>query len=101
MWPENVLISVCQLFESALEDSGAKSLPHMWRTYLSVLASGGGEVDAARRTYYRAVHHCPWSKELWALAGSPALRNAFDRPALDTLLAAREGKGIYFRCSVK
>lgn len=58
-----VAYRIVGLFEKAVLTS-AGSMPALWRLYIHYHLSTGN-VEAAKRTFYRAIHRCPWSKVLW------------------------------------
>ena len=59
-----------------------------------------GSIANAKRLFYRAVHACPWSKQLWMDAFRAAvLRPAFTNDELRDILAHVAEKGIHLRIS--
>eukprot|EP00250_Pteridium_aquilinum_P014193 c21834_g1_i2 orf=187-3744(-) len=53
------------LFEKALETINTQQSVVLWRFYMAYELQVRGDMDAARRVYFRAIHACPWSKLLW------------------------------------
>lgn len=57
-------VHVPAVMERAVATSATSSCPSLWLLYMSYEA-GRGRLDSSRRIFLRAVHECPWSKELW------------------------------------
>lgn len=53
------------LFEKALDSNNTQQSVVLWRCYIAYELEVRGDLDAARRVYFRAIHACPWSKLLW------------------------------------
>lgn len=48
------------LFEKALETMDTQQSVVLWRCYMAYELEVRGDMDAARRVYFRAIHACPW-----------------------------------------
>ena len=84
------------LFEHALRCAAAQRTVLLWRLYLRFEMASEGYPNA-KRVYYRAVHTCPWSKQLWLDALRPPCRNVFAERELDDIRKLMLEKGFHFR----
>lgn len=95
----SVLERVNHSFENyvAVSSVGSKLMPRVWSLYIEALCEKGCDNEDLRRSFYRAIHQCPWSKRIWMLASGPDLRQAFTDKELNELKKVMEEKGIMQR----
>ena len=84
------------LFELALSCAAAQRTVLLWRLYLRFEMASKGYLNA-KRVYYRGVHTCPWSKQLWLDAMRSPCRNVFTESELDDIRKLMLDKGFHFR----
>ena len=85
------------LFELALSCAAAQRTVLLWRLlHLRFEMASKGYLNA-KRVYYRGVHTCPWSKQLWLDAMRSPCRNVFTESELDDIRKLMLDKGFHFR----
>ncbi|XP_068659851.1 uncharacterized protein [Aristolochia californica] len=86
------------LFERALADDKLQKSVILWRCYLA-FEIHLGNLSAARRIFYRAVHACPWSKKLW-LDGFLKLHTVLSAKELSDLQEVMRDKELHLRTDI-
>ncbi|XP_071702541.1 uncharacterized protein [Rutidosis leptorrhynchoides] len=88
-----------RIFERALGNSLLKNSALLWRLYIDYEINVTGDLSAARRIYFRAIHTCPWSKKLW-LDGFTKLNSVLNAKELSDLLEVMRDKELNVRTDV-
>eukprot|EP00898_Chlorokybus_atmophyticus_P000447 jgi/Chlat1/1402/Chrsp12S01975 len=89
---------IVTLFERLVEHPSMRCSVVLWRAYIAFLQSLGRN-DAARRAFFRAIHICPWSKELW-LDGFRRLAGVLSAKELSELMDIMKDKELRLRTDV-
>ena len=76
--------SVRSTFERAIDSEGGKSSAALWKLYF-LFEHSRGDVQRAKRVFYRSIRVCPWAKELYMLPFQ----------YLSTTMSTEELKGVY------
>ena len=94
---------VRHLFETALSTDGFKGVVILWRVYMAWELQQGQNhsenAEAARRDFFRAIHICPWSKQLW-LDGLRSLGSVLSPREMGELLDIMREKELRIRTDV-
>ncbi|XP_076894745.1 uncharacterized protein LOC143547132 [Bidens hawaiensis] len=88
-----------RIFEKVLADNVLRDSVLLWRLYIDYEIHVVGDLSAARRIYFRAIHTCPWSKKLW-LDGFTKLSSVLTTKELSDLLEVMRDKEINVRTDV-
>ncbi|KAI5059254.1 hypothetical protein GOP47_0025573 [Adiantum capillus-veneris] len=87
------------LFEKAVESTKTHKSVVLWRCYMAYELEVRGDLDAARRVYFRAIHACPWSKLLW-LDGFKKMSNVLSAKELSDFQDIMREKELRIRTDV-
>ncbi|XP_020572786.1 protein NRDE2 homolog isoform X2 [Phalaenopsis equestris] len=87
------------LFEKALANDKLQKSALLWRCYLAYETDIACNPSAARRTFFRAIHACPWSKRLW-LDGFQKLSSVMSAKELSDLQEVMRDKEIHLRTDI-
>ncbi|KAK3259090.1 hypothetical protein CYMTET_31898 [Cymbomonas tetramitiformis] len=87
-----------RLLEHAVSDPTSKSCVMMWRVYLAFEVACGN-LDGARRVFYRGINACPWAKTMW-LDGFRQLCGSISPGDLGALLDVMRDKEIHLRTDI-
>lgn len=80
-------------FEKALEGDACKHSVALWRCYVRFCAARKELRRKAKNVYYRAIQHCPWSKEL-AMEAFTALARDMESSDLRAIFNTLVVKGL-------
>ncbi|XP_074269561.1 uncharacterized protein LOC141592695 isoform X2 [Silene latifolia] len=86
------------LFERALTNDKLRFSVFLWRLYIA-FEIDMGNISAARRVFFRAIHACPWSKTLW-LDGFQKLNNILSAKELSDLQEVMREKELNLRTDI-
>ncbi|KAK9707010.1 hypothetical protein RND81_07G167200 [Saponaria officinalis] len=86
------------LFERALTNDKLRLSVLLWRCYIAYEIDMGN-ISAARRAFFRAIHSCPWSKMLW-LDGFRKLNNILSAKELLDLQEVMREKELNLRTDI-
>ncbi|EOY21548.1 UPF0614 protein C14orf102, putative isoform 2 [Theobroma cacao] len=87
------------LFERALANDQLHNSVILWRWYISYEINIVRNPSAARRTFFRAIHACPWSKKLW-LDGFLKLNSILTAKELSDLQEVMREKELNMRTDI-
>ncbi|KAL9263204.1 Nuclear exosome regulator NRDE2-like protein [Drosera capensis] len=87
------------LFERALAVEQLHTSVLLWRCYMAYEADVVGNLSAAKRIYFRAIHACPWSKKLW-LDGFLKLNGILTPKELSDLQEVMRDKELNLRTDI-
>ncbi|GMH12003.1 hypothetical protein Nepgr_013844 [Nepenthes gracilis] len=87
------------LFERALADDRLRSSVILWRCYIAYEIDIVGNLSAAKRIFFRAIHACPWSKKLW-LDGFLKLNSVLTAKELSDLQEVMRDKELNLRTDI-
>ncbi|XP_021291947.1 protein NRDE2 homolog isoform X2 [Herrania umbratica] len=87
------------LFERALANDQLHNSVILWRWYISYEINIMRNPSAARRTFFRAIHACPWSKKLW-LDGFLKLDSILTAKELSDLQEVMRDKELNLRTDI-
>ncbi|KAK9106618.1 hypothetical protein Syun_022629 [Stephania yunnanensis] len=87
------------LFERALANEQLQNSVLLWRCYLAYEIIVAGNLSAAKRLFFRAIHSCPWSKKLW-LDGFLKLNSILTAKELTDLQDVMRDKELNLRTDV-
>ncbi|KAK9118131.1 hypothetical protein Scep_016224 [Stephania cephalantha] len=87
------------LFERALANEQLQNSVLLWRCYLAYEIIVAGNLSAAKRVFFRAIHACPWSKKLW-LDGFLKLNSILTAKELADLQDVMRDKELNLRTDV-
>jgi hypothetical protein len=90
---------ITKLFEQAVSSRDGSTTVVLWRMYLRFLLVSG-HAAGARKVLFRAMHHCPSSKQLW-LDSVRRFRPYMTQDELMELLRIMVQKGLSIRVPVK
>uniref|UniRef100_A0A7N0UFL9 Protein NRDE2 homolog n=1 Tax=Kalanchoe fedtschenkoi TaxID=63787 RepID=A0A7N0UFL9_KALFE len=87
------------LFERALAHDQFHSSVILWRWYIAYLTDVTGDLSAAKRFFFRAIHTCPWSKKLW-LDGFLKLNSVLTAKEMSDLQEVMRDKELNLRTDI-
>ncbi|KAL8153533.1 hypothetical protein V2J09_011293 [Rumex salicifolius] len=87
------------LFERALANDLLRSSVILWRCYIAYQIDVTGDLGAAKRIFFRAIHACPWSKTLW-LDGFLKLNAILSAKELSDLQEVMRDKELNLRTDI-
>lgn len=90
---------ITKLFEQALTSRDGQTTVVLWRMYLRFLLVSGNAAGA-KKVLFRAMHHCPSSKEVW-LDSVRRFRPYMTQDELMELLRIMVQKGLSLRVPVR
>ena len=90
--------SIRSTFERAVDSASGKHSAALWKLYL-LFEHSGGDMDRAKKVFYRAITACPWVKEMYMLAFR-YLKGAMEVEELKSVYRAMEEKGLRIHVSL-
>ncbi|CAI9113285.1 OLC1v1013858C1 [Oldenlandia corymbosa var. corymbosa] len=87
------------VFERALESDKFHDSVVLWRWYIAYEINVTGDLFAARKVFFRAIHACPWSKILW-LDGFISLSSVLTAKELSDLQEVMRDKELNLRTDI-
>ncbi|XP_004515233.1 uncharacterized protein [Cicer arietinum] len=87
------------LFERGLGNDVLCSSVVLWRCYIGYELNIACDPSAARRIFFRAIHACPWSKQLW-LDGFLKLNSVLTGKELSDLQEVMRDKELNLRTDI-
>lgn len=80
-------------FEQALTSEACKNNIYVWIAYIQFCYEDRNLRSKAKDTFYRALRHCPWSKDIMMEAFGPLIRN-MESEELKSIYAMMTSKGL-------
>lgn len=92
-WSSDAISRVRAALEYVLASPPGCQLPCLWAFYIHLEASFG-QVLSAKKVFFRAVSHCGWSNEVYAMTAGPCLQDVFERKEVASLEAMLEQRQV-------